>query len=244
MTREHSMKAPALPRVLLVEDDPVSRAYLAAATASLPAAVDAADTLAAALALADLHAYDLWLIDARLPDGDGPALLQRLRERAPGTPALAHTAARGHDELDVLIAAGFAEVLVKPLDAASLHAALRRVLRRGVAEPVLPAPPCGKLPVWDDDAAASAMHGNRDHVAALRELFLAELRAQRDSVLRALQVHDDHAAHAQLHRLRASCGFVGAARLGAAVRRLQDAPHSLPLRADFEHAVADVLGSA
>ena len=242
MTREHPMKPP--PRVLLVEDDPVSRAFLASATAALPAVVDAADTLGSALALADLHAYDLWLLDVHLPDGDGPALLRALRGRAPATPALAHTATRERGALDALIAAGFAEVLVKPLEAAALHGALRRALAGDDAAPATPGVSCGNLPVWDDAAAASAMHGNPEHVGALRRLFLDELGGQRDAVLRALRDHDDDALRAQLHRLRASCGFVGAARLGAAVRRLQDSPRAARSSAEFEAAVADVFASA
>ena len=85
------------PRVLLVEDDPVSRAFLGAAIQALPAAVDAADSMAAALALAAAGRYDLWLFDASLPDGSGSELLAKLRVRDASTPALAHTAAHDHE---------------------------------------------------------------------------------------------------------------------------------------------------
>jgi DNA-binding response OmpR family regulator len=81
------------PRILLVEDDPVSRAFLGAAVHALPAVVDAADSMAAAMALAAASRYDLWLIDANLPDGHGAELLSRLRVREAQTPAVAHTAA-------------------------------------------------------------------------------------------------------------------------------------------------------
>ena len=80
------------PRILLVEDDPTSRAFLQAATESLPAHVDSAVTVAEALALAARHDYALWLIDANLPDGSGSGLLARLRAQAPSVPAIAHTA--------------------------------------------------------------------------------------------------------------------------------------------------------
>ena len=55
------------PRILLVEDDAVSRAFLAAAAEGLPATIDAVDSCAAARAV-QAHG-DLWLIDANLPDG-------------------------------------------------------------------------------------------------------------------------------------------------------------------------------
>ena len=231
------------PRILLVEDDPASRAFLAAATEALPAIVDAVDSLAAARALASTHAYDLWLIDANLPDGSGIELLRQLRHHAP-TPALAHTAARDRSELDPLIAAGFVEALVKPLGAAHLQAALRRALGRCVVDVEASTSACSKLPVWDEDNALTAMNGNRAHVDALRKLFLDELAMQRDAVLTALQADDIAAAHSELHRLRASCGFVGALRLHAAVTHLQDAPQSAAARERFANAAWDTLASA
>lgn len=235
-------RIPRLPHILLVEDDPTSRAFLAAAAEALPAIVDAADSLGTAQALAALHAYDLWLIDANLPDGSGIDLLQRLRQRA-STPALAHTAARDRSALDPLLDAGFVEVLVKPLSSAQLQGAMRRALDQCVVEPDAPPPACDKFPVWDDEAALAAMNGNRTHADALRELFLSELAAQRDAVLAGLQTSDDGIVHAQLHRLQASCSFVGAARLGAAVKQLRDGTESIAARESFAHAAADTLAS-
>jgi HPt (histidine-containing phosphotransfer) domain-containing protein len=184
------------------------------------------------------------LIDANLPDGNGRDLLHALRMRAPATPALAHTASRDRGDLDALVDAGFAEVLIKPLAAAELQAAVRRALQLQPAPAESMARRCGKLPVWDDAAAAAALDGNHAHVAALRTLFLVELPAQRDAVLGALLADDAVTALANLHRLQASCGFVGAARLGEAVGTLQVSPASARARDDFAHAVEDVLGAA
>ena len=245
MERKPAMTPPSppspSPRVLLVEDDPVSGAFLAAAIGVLPVEVDVAVTCAAALQQARKHNHQLWLIDANLPDGNGRDLLRDLRVSAPATPALAHTASRDRRELDALIDAGFAEVLIKPLGAVELQAAVRRALQLQPA-PVESMPPrCGKLPVWDDAAAASALNGNHAHVAALRRLFLDELPTQRDAVMTALRADDIETANAQLHRLQASCGFVGAARLCEAVRILKLLPESGQARVDFAHAVEDAL---
>jgi len=205
--------------ILLVEDDPTTRSYLEALLATLPAQVSAAASMAAAIRLADETAFDLLLVDARLPDGSGIELLAELRARGVQAPALAHTAARERSELDPLIAAGFEEVLLKPVDAALWTATLARHLGgtplAGAAARIAEEPG-GKLPVWDDAAAARALAGNDAHVAGLRQLFLAELPGQ----LQALRA-DGATAHDQLHRLRASCALVGAARLDAAVRALQ-----------------------
>jgi HPt (histidine-containing phosphotransfer) domain-containing protein len=97
--------------------------------------------------------------------------------------------------------------------------------------------------VWDDVAAAAALNGNDAHVAALRALFVAELPAQRATVLAALARDDVVEAGAQLHRLQGSCGFVGAARLAAAVDGLRVAMASESARSRFARTVDDVLAS-
>src|SRR3546814_10967110 len=65
--RSKSMEDLMTARILLVEDDPTTCAFLAAAAQGVPAEVDVAGSCAAALALAgDRDRHDLWLIDANL----------------------------------------------------------------------------------------------------------------------------------------------------------------------------------
>lgn len=228
-------------RLLLVEDDPVSRSFLGAAAEAIPAEVDAVDSIAAAMARAADRKHDLWLFDANLPDGSGIELLHRLRVSDPETPALAHTASRDRAGLDALIAAGFSEVLIKPLTAMEWQSAIRRALGDMPETPNPESHRCGKLPVWNDDAALAALKGNGEHVATLRNLFLAELPVQRDAVLAALRRQDHAAAHDVLHRLKASCGFVGASRLLAAVATLDTAPCDPVHTLTFSNVVEDTL---
>lgn len=232
-------------RILLVEDDPTSRAFLAEAAASLPAHVDAAASLAQARALLEARDYDLLLVDAQLPDGAGATLLREVRRHA-ATPALAHTAGTTRDELDALIDAGFAEVLAKPLTALQLLHAMRRALVRAAPAETAQAPArrCGKSPVWDADAALAIVNGRADQMAQLRALFLAELPGHRDAVLGNFATGDVVALEARLHRLQGSCGFVAAVRLGLAVRELRDAPGSETALRGFVDAATDTLAAA
>jgi CheY-like chemotaxis protein/HPt (histidine-containing phosphotransfer) domain-containing protein len=236
------MSDTSIPRILLVEDDPVSRAFLAAAAAGLPARVEQAASIAEARVLALGGKHDLFLIDANLPDGRGIDLLRELRGHT-NTTALAHTAATHRAELDALVDAGFEEVLVKPLSAAQLQHAIVRALR-GSPAPAMPMPAgCDKLPVWDDDAALAAVNGLRPQAMQLRALFMAELPAQRDSVVSAAAVDDIATLQALLHRLQGSCGFVGAARLSAAIRALRDAPDAAGALEAFANAASDTLAA-
>lgn len=222
------------PRLLLVEDDPVSAAFLREASTTLPADVEVAGNIADALACASTQHHDLYLFDANLPDGRGETLLRQLRDLGLDTPALAHTAAREDALRERLLAAGFVDVLCKPLTVAELHDALRYHLD-------LPPPGCGKLPSWDDDAALAALGGQQAHVDALRDLFVKELPGQRQRIEAASVQGDEATIRAELHRLVASCGFVGASRLAAAVRELQAAPLDAPALQRFGFALDDLL---
>ncbi|HDS0950570.1 TPA: response regulator [Stenotrophomonas maltophilia] len=230
------------PRFLLVEDDIISRGFFKAALETLPADVDTADSLASALERAEPGAHDLWLIDVNLPDGNGAQLLRELRRSHPDTPALAHTADGDVGIHARLREAGFSDTLVKPLGRDQLLKAVRRALVNSPGGTALP-PAAVELVVedWDETAALAALNGQRNHLIALRELFLAELPGVRDAVEQAVDQHDEPTLRSQLHRLQASCGFVGAARLARAVRQLHHAPESVPAQAGFRAAVAALL---
>lgn len=237
---------PALPRLLLLEDDPVSAAFLATALEALPARVDVMGSLAEAEPLRDAG-HALWLFDANLPDGTGGALLARWRAHGLATPALAHTADPRQEEHDALIAAGFADVLRKPLSVAQLQEAVKRALdgvatcealKHGVQEEDTT---CTASPIWDDAAALRALNGNASIVAAMRDLFLGELPAVRVRIADAFARADADAMRAELHKLQASCGFVGAARVLAAVMALREAPMSREAFAQFEDAVEGTM---
>lgn len=208
------------PRLLLLEDDPVSAAFLRQALARLPAEIAHAGTLAAARRLAE-PGQALWLFDVRLPDGHGGELLQELRGRGLAVPALALTAEDQPEALEALRRSGFLRVLAKPVSAGQLLGAVRECL-------ALPAP------AWDDDKALSALGGSQRAVDSLRTLFLAELPGQAEAISAALASGDEAHAQAQLHRLKASCGFVGAVALLQAVTALSRTPADAGAHAAFQ----------
>lgn len=211
------------PRLLLLEDDPVSASFLAQGLASLPAVVDTVDTLAAAREAARRGGHALWLFDLRLPDGHGEDLLAELRAEGLHVPAIALSA----DPVPGL--AGFARVLAKPLGLHELRDAVRDLL------------PPEALPPWDDTAGLAAVAGQAAALATLRAMFREELPGQRRAVAAACRAGDEGPARAHLHRLKAGCGFVGALPLLAAVRALHDDPGSPVALARFEACVVRAL---
>ena len=228
-----------MPKILLAEDDPVSLAFLAETLCGLGFEVqDVVDGDAALEAARGRH-FDALLLDHRLPGLDGDAVLRALRADAGGasreTAAIATTAEPDPAVHTRLREAGFARVLLKPLDRARLRRAFREL---GV--PCASAP-CEAAPAMDDGAGLRAC-GSADALAALRALFARELEAlaQEWNALCA----DAFGLAARLHRLRAACGFCGALALQSAAGKLSDAlrgaapQHIEEGRAEFERALA------
>lgn len=199
-------------KVLLAEDDPVSREFLTEALQACGASVTGCDDGDAALATATRLAFDLLVFDHHLPGRNGDAVLLALRAN-PGaasraTPALATSADPGAFRAG-LLAAGFAEVLPKPLPLADLAATLRR---HGM--------PAFDVPAIDHEAALRAC-GSHAVATRLRHLFAnQELPAVAAELARTT---DPHALRPMLHRLRSACGFCGATRLADAGDALQRA---------------------
>ena len=233
------MSFPVTPmRLLLVEDDPISRSFLKDALGNVPAVVDSTSDIASAVVLASLHIHALWIVDAHLPDGDGIDCLRALRS-IHDTTALAITAGTAREELDGLCDAGFVEVLCKPVSVALLCATVRRLA--GHAPQSIREPSPGKLPVWDEQQALSAIGGDRAALLKLRGLFQAELPSLLDGLQSARHAGNAQAADAVLHKLKASCGFVGAARLSRAVDALAQSPLDAQLAQLFDFAAQDAL---
>ncbi len=198
-------------RILLAEDDPVSRSFLSEVARACGAEVTAVADGTAALAEARRRHFDLLILDHHLPGLHGDRILRALRAdpAAPSraAPALATSAAGDPSVAARLHAAGFAEVLPKPMAFDTLRNALRRF-------------GCGPSSALDDEAALRAC-GSAQAMTSLRALFAQELAAL-ERELETLR-NDATALDERLHRLGASCGFCGAIALAKACARLRDA---------------------
>ncbi len=73
---------------------------------------------------------------------------------------------------------------------------------------------------------------------------MEELPGQRHRITQACIEGNEAGVRDELHRLVASCGFVGAAQMGHVVRRMQATPLDRDALAALQSAVDDVLTSA
>lgn len=120
------MKAGALRKVLVVEDEPDLRAVLDLSLGG----VGGLETLICAsgeeaLARAAAFGPDLLLLDVMMPGLDGPETLRRLRAAGVGCPAFFLTAKVQAGDVVKLKALGAAAVVPKPFDPMTLPEELR-----------------------------------------------------------------------------------------------------------------------
>jgi CheY-like chemotaxis protein len=187
-------------RVLVVDDDAVTLRFFEAALREIGAEAVSAENGTDARAAVANGAFDLLLVDRHLPDMSGETLLQALRDSGCATPAIATSAQVDDDIRASMLDAAFDEVIAKPISVDQL----RNVVSRFID---LPAPS-----LLNDDEALRTIGGSRESLAALRGLLANELDELCASCA-DIDTLDRQTLAARLHRLRASCGFCGAAAL-------------------------------
>jgi two-component system, cell cycle response regulator DivK len=124
-------------RILLVDDNPLMQQVISGYLELQGYEVAVAGEGAQALALARRQAFQLYVIDMRLPDQDGPEILAALRELpGPGRrPAIA-VSGLGEEERARTMKAGFDAFMAKPLDLDDLVSAVRHFLAADSAQAV------------------------------------------------------------------------------------------------------------
>jgi CheY-like chemotaxis protein len=210
-----------MPRILIADDDPISLRFLQGVlTQSGCDAVAVADGTST-LAAAAIQPFDLLLLDRRMPDIGGAELLAALRQQGVSAPAIATSA-----EIDAATAAqlrstGFSDIIEKPVSSARLL----RVVGAHVHVSSPPATAGGPTShvLLDDQAALAATAGDAETLRALRSLLAQELAALETELHDSDPLTQPERWGERLHRLRASCGFCGAANLADAAQKLDHA---------------------
>lgn len=117
-------------RILVVEDDPETREYLAKGLREAGFAVEAIGAGRQGLMLALDGGFDALILDRMLPDLDGLSLLKSLRAAGVSAPAILLTAMSAIDERVSGLRSGADDYVVKPFSFQELSARLEAILRR------------------------------------------------------------------------------------------------------------------
>ena len=123
-------------RILVIEDDAETAAYLVKGLKESGHVVDHAATGADGLFLAAGEAYDIMIVDRMLPGLDGLAIIQTIRSAGNTTPVLVLSALGKVDDRVNGLKAGGDDYLVKPYAFSELLARIEALARRGGVKPV------------------------------------------------------------------------------------------------------------
>jgi two-component system KDP operon response regulator KdpE len=130
----------AMHQVLVIEDEPSIRQVLKVLLEAERYRVIEADTAMRAEIEARSHKPDLLMVDLGLPDGDGLAIIRRVRAWSP-VPIVVLSARTMEEQKIAALDAGADDYVTKPFSApellARVRAALRRNPRGAAQEPVL-----------------------------------------------------------------------------------------------------------
>ncbi len=206
-------------RLLIVEDEPTLGELLRRNLSARGFAVDLAQSRADASAFLDVEDYDAVLLDRRLGDGDGLALVRQIRGKGSEAGILFLTARDAPVDRIEGLDAGADDYIVKPFDMDELSARLRAVLRRpGKRLSTILEAGNLKFDVAQRRATVDAQPMDLPRQeAALLELLLRSQGAvvKREDIQRSLYGFDDevtpNAVDAAISRLRKRLRAAGAA---------------------------------
>lgn len=169
MTSASSGATRAVPRVLVVDDEPDLRELLELTLVRMGLDVDSAATLAAAREALAKQSYALCLTDMRLPDGSGMELVEAIAREYPSTPVAVITAFGSTDNAVAALKAGAFDYLSKPVSLEQLRNLVQSAVRsfRATSE---------RLPRPAQRGAAAAAASSADVLSRL----LGESAAMRD----------------------------------------------------------------
>ena len=122
-------------RALILEDDARLRSLVVRTLTRSGLACDEAARIEEADELMDLHAYDLLVLDRRLPDGEGLDVCRRARQKGFGQSILMLTAMDDAAATVEGLSEGADDYLGKPFDLEVLAARARALLRRNERRP-------------------------------------------------------------------------------------------------------------
>ncbi|RQR42239.1 heavy metal response regulator transcription factor IrlR [Burkholderia sp. Bp9142] len=117
-------------RILIVEDEPKTGAYLRKGLTEAGYVIDWVEDGITGQHQAETEEYDLLVLDVMLPGQDGWTLLQNLR-RSKSTPVLFLTARDDVGDRVKGLELGADDYLAKPFDFVELTARIKSILRRG-----------------------------------------------------------------------------------------------------------------
>lgn len=228
-------------RVLIIDDLSVNRMILSSLLASRGVVSEQADSGFKCLEMVKAKDYDLILLDHRMPDMDGVDTLVQLkgifREKGRSIPVICHTTEEGRKNINLYKAAGFSDVLIKPVDHEQLSELIMTYLpdmsdtpetKSALAEDRRSKEPLAddelkdeldKLPLWlkivphiDLDAGIRCCGSAEDYIDALY-IFRSSIDEKSDEIALYSRNKDWTLYRLSVHSLKSMSRLIGARNL-------------------------------
>ncbi len=204
-------RLPRAPRVLVVEDDEISRICLVALLTRMGYEVEEAITGGQAVEFMRRHCFDLVVMDLHLPDGPAEDRLAELQPLDTSPPIFAVTTRVTIERTGELFRAGFSDYLLKPVSAETLTAKM-------AAHSGNP----GRYLRQLSHQITSHLEHHLPAGIRLIKKFLAELPGQLKAVQSALNQNRREEAVEIVHKLHGAAGFIGFSELERVADRLEE----------------------
>jgi CheY-like chemotaxis protein/HPt (histidine-containing phosphotransfer) domain-containing protein len=237
-----SVKARQRLRILVADDNPISQKVTAALLDNIGQRHDMVGTGKEALEAFKLVPYDIVLLDLQMPEMDGfeTCIQMRLHEYETGRHSLiiAVTARVMKEDRQKCLAAGMDDYICKPINPQQLKSVIARRTKKAevAAAAVEVSPAKSATAVLNYPEALAKVEGDRELLREITRLFLEQYPVLMDETRQAFSRSDSQLLIRAAHLLGSSAGQVGAQRVLAAARKLEE----LGRGDDLSH-VPDVL---
>lgn len=227
-------------QVLVAEDHPVNRQYMAALLENLGHQAHFTSNGQEAVEALCRRRYDVVLMDLHMPLLDGVGATRAIRalpDAARSTvPIVALTADAFAETRDRCLVAGMNDFLTKPVSVQRLATSLRRLFGSGTATPNdTPLPPepapawAGSHPVVDESAVAMALQAmSREKLAAMVETFLDQAPETVQRLRAAVRDAQPLDLRTNAHAAKGAALNLGLAGLAAIAEALHEGAAHLP----------------
>lgn len=243
--------APAIAKVLVVEDSPTAALVEKLSLERLACRVDIANNGTEAIEKVNHHAYDLIFMDVGLPDISGIEVTQRIRalsdRRKSRVPIVALTAHVGDDQHDACLKAGMNEVLTKPPQPLALESVLEHWvwLPRAANEEKMSLEAAdttspisaselelSDLQVIDWEGSLACCRGDEAMLRSLLPALGEDLKQTQQVIARAYPTKDVKTLRDELHRCLGGVLFFKLPQIKHAITSFQAVLHEEPLNLD------------
>jgi len=219
--RESSRKL----NILVAEDNAVNQAVVLRVLEKMGHTAVLARNGKEALTLAFSQKFDLAFMDVQMPEMDGLASTEaiRQREKSGGThlAIFAMTAHAMKGDRERCLQAGMDGYIMKPIRFSDIQ----KTLASFPTASTEPAPnPCGKVS-WGKAEALDRLGGDEDLLRELCQIFLDESPKLLQKLREGIANADPEAVMRAAHSLKGELGYLGAAKAVQAARELEDMGH-------------------